>query len=198
MNPPTIEKIADKFEQQNRHKLLLLTKSSNIQFLLEKPRRQTIASFSINTPKVWALWEKKTPPPERRIEAAKKLVEGGYEVRLRIDPIFPIEEWRQCYDKLLSLIFRELPEGPERITLGMPRGLKKTLMYAKDRSWTRGLTEKTGWGLKLPTELRKEVYVFFLNRLQRFGFSIEKVALCKETASLSQELGVGRRCNCVW
>lgn len=198
MNPPLMEKIADKFEQQSKHKLLLLTKSSNIRFLLEKRRKQTIVSFSINAPEVWALWEKKTPPPERRIAAAKELVEAGYEVRLRIDPIFAIEDWEQCYDKLLHTIFANLRVGPGRITLGMPRGLKKTLMYSKDRTWARGLTERTGWGLKLPTELRKAVYMFFLNKLQTLGFSIEKVALCKETVSLSQALGTGCRCNCVW
>lgn len=198
MNPPLMEKIADKFEQQDRHKLLLLTKSGNVKFLVEKPRKQTIVSFSTNTHGVWALWEHKTAPPESRIAAARKLVEAGYEVRLRIDPIFPIDEWEQSYDNLLHLIFANLPTGPERITLGMPRGLRKTLMYSKDRSWAKGLTEKSGWGLKLPTALRRAVYAFFLERLRSFGFSAEKVALCKETLSLSQELRVGRRCNCVW
>ena len=198
MNPPLMEKIADEFEQQDRHKLLLLTKSNNVRFLLEKLRKQTIVSFSINASEVWALWEKKTSPPESRIAAARELIEAGYEVRLRIDPIFPIGKWQQCYGKLLCLIFANLPAGPERITLGMPRGLRKTLMYSKDRSWAKGLTEKSGWGLKLPTPLRKEVYTFFLNRLLTFGFSIEKVALCKETLPLSQELRMGLRCNCVW
>jgi len=198
MNPPLMEKIADKFEHQDRHKLLLLTKSSNIKFLVEKPRKQTIVSFSINAPEVWTLWEHKTPSPESRVAAARKLDEAGYEVRFRIDPIFSINGWQQSYDKLLHLIFTNLPTGPERITLGMPRGLRKTLMYSKDRSWARGLTEKSGWGLKLPTSLRETVYAFFLDRLQSFGFSLDKVALCKETLSLSQELRVGRRCNCVW
>lgn len=198
MNPPLMEKIADKFEEQDRHKLLLLTKSSNIRFLLEKPRKQTIASFSINAPDIATLWEHKTAPPTSRIEAARRLAEAGYEVRLRIDPIFPIEGWQQCYDRLLYLIFEKLPIGPERITLGMPRGLKKTLIYSKNRTWAEGLTEKSGWGLKLPGTLRRAVYTFFLEKLPAYGFPVEKIALCKETISLSRELGTGCRCNCVW
>jgi spore photoproduct lyase len=175
-----------------------LTKSSNIRFLLEKPRKQTIASFSINAPDIAALWEHKTAPPESRIEAARRLAEAGYEVRLRIDPIFPIQGWQQSYEKLLYLIFKKLPMGPERITLGMPRGLRKTLMYSKNRTWAEGLTEKSGWGLKLPAEVRKTVYIFFLDKLRGLGFNTGKIALCKETVSLSQELQMDRKCNCVW
>jgi len=198
MNPPMMGEIADKFEEQGKHKLLLLTKSNNVKFLIEKPRRQIIVSFSLNAPKVWALWEHKTAPPGKRVEAAKRLVEAGYEVRFRIDPIFPIEGWQQCYDELFRLIFEKLPKGPERITLGMPRGLKKTLIYSKNRTWAKGLSEKSGWGLKLPAEVRKTVYMFFLERLRALGFNTGKIALCKETVSLSQELQMGRRCNCVW
>lgn len=198
MFPETIAKIADKFEQQKDHYLLLLTKDTNINFLLDKPRKQTIVSFSLSSEEVWKLWENNTPSPLRRVEAASQLQNAGYEVRVRIDPIFPIEGWRAHYSKLLEFLFIHLPKGPERITLGMPRGLKKTLIYSKDRSWAEGLTEKSGWGLKLPTGLRREVYIFFIENLEAFNFDISKVALCKETLALCQELKIGQRCNCVW
>lgn len=197
MFPELMALIADKFEQQTKHKLLLLTKSSNTRFLLDKPRRQTIVSFSINANEIWQRWEHKTPPPEKRIEAASLLQKAGYEVRIRIDPIFPIEGWKEYYSRLLEFLF-VLPNGPERVTLGMPRGLKKTLIYSKDRSWTEGLTEKSGWGWKLPTQLRQEVYEFFLEKFNVFDFDSAKVALCKETRSLVEQIGLGQNCNCVW
>ena len=197
MFPKAIAQIADKFEQQNRHKLLLLTKSANAKFLIEKTRKQTIVSFSLNSREAWERWEHKTPPPEKRIKAARKLQEAGYEVRIRIDPIFPITGWKEQYQRLLEFLFKHLLYQPERITLGMPRGLKKTLIYSKDRSWAQGMTEKSGWGTKLPSTLREEVYNFFLEKLKDFKLDTAKVALCKETRSLVQELGLRQKCNCV-
>lgn len=196
MNPPTMEKIADKFEEQTKHKILLLTKSANTGFLVKKPRKQTIVSFTINNAEVWRRWEHKTPPPEKRIEAAKAVSEAGYEVRVRIDPIFPIDGWKEHYGELLDALLSGV--WPERITLGMPRGLAKTLMFSKDLSWAQGMTEKSGWGKKFPEPLRKEVYSFFLTKLADVGFDRGKIALCKETVALSRELKMGRRCNCVW
>lgn len=196
MNPSMMEKITDKFEEQTRHKLLILTKSANVKFLVRKPRKQTIVSFSLNNSEVWQRWEHKTPPPEKRIEAAKELDEAGYEVRIRLDPVIPIKDWQYHYQNLLNSLFRKL--CPERITIGMPRGLQKTLMFSKDLTWAEGLTEKSGWGWKLPTELRRQVYLFFIENLRASGFDTSRVALCKETTSLVQELGMAQRCNCVW
>ncbi|MBT9146094.1 MAG: Spore photoproduct lyase [candidate division WS2 bacterium] len=197
-----MEKIADKFEEQEKHKLLLLTKSSNVEFLIERPREQTIVSFSISAPMVWERWEKKTPPPVKRIDAARKVSEIGYETRIRIDPIFPIKNWQRCYDQLLNMIFSKLT--PSRITLGTPRGLRKTLMFSKDLSWTEYFAEDSGWGKKLSSADRKEIYLFFHDRLSDLGFN--KIALCKETVSMWEELereaGIfkswGRGCNCAW
>lgn len=196
MNPSIMEKIADKFEEQTKHKLLLLTKSANTGFLVKRPRKQTIVSFTINNSEVWKRWEHRTPPPEKRIDAAKAVSEVGYEVRVRIDPIFPIDGWKQRYGELLDVLLSRV--SPNRITLGMPRGLAKTLMFSQDRSWTEGMTEKSGWGKKFPEPTRKEVYSFFFTRLAELGFDRAKIALCKETVSLSKELKMGMRCNCVW
>ena len=209
MNPRIMEKIADKFEEQNRHKLLLLTKGINdlskIGFLTEKPRKQTIFSLSLNAHKVWNLWEHLTPSPEKRIEIAKMAMEAGYEVRVRIDPIFPIANLKSHYEELIYTIFSELPSYPDRITLGTPRGLAKTLRFAKDKSWERiaftDNPERTGWGKKAPAPLRKEIYFFFYDKLTNLGFDKSRIAMCKETKSMWKELGMNHnlcRCNCVW
>jgi len=205
MNPTLMEQIADKFEEQNKHKLLLLTKSNNVDFLIKTPRKQTIVSFSLNAIEPAKLWENVAPPPDKRIEAAKKVAEAGYETRIRIDPIFPIENWQTHYEELLHLIFSKLT--PERITLGTPRGLRKTLRFSRDLSWAKYFGESSGWGKKIPTETRKEIYLFFYGKLHDLGFDMSKVALCKESVEMYRELGkdVGNypnwkncRCNCVW
>ncbi|MFQ5892571.1 MAG: radical SAM protein, partial [Candidatus Methanofastidiosia archaeon] len=160
MNPTYMKQIVDFFETQNRHKLLLLTKSDRVEWLTKQPRKQTIASFSLNATEVWRRWEKRTPSPHKRIYAAKKLIESGYKVRVRIDPIFPIENWKNHYEDIIYSLLSDLPSNPDRITLGTPRGLAKTLIFAKDRSWeTIAFTDRpehTGWGKKAPLSLRKE------------------------------------------
>jgi len=205
MNPTNMKQIADVFETQDKHRLLLLTKSHRVGWLTREPRKQTIASFSLNATEVWRRWENRTPSPQQRIDAAKELLKSGYEVRIRVDPIFPIENWKSHYEDLIYSMLSELPSDPDRITLGTPRGLAKTLMFAKDRTWEQiaftDRPERSGWGKKTPTPLRKEIYTFFYDKIENLGFNKSKIALCKETVSMWKELGLNHnncRCNCVW
>jgi len=204
--PSVMEKIVDKFEEQDKHKLLLLTKSANVGFLVRKPRRQTIYSFSLNAAKVARRWEHKTPSPMERIEAARIVSEIGDEVRVRIDPIFPIKGWQKHYEDLVYLLLSKLPSDPDRITLGTPRGLAKTRMFSRDSSWWKlafeeNPSEDSGWGKKIAFPLRKEIYLFFYDGLANLGFDKSKIAMCKETKFMWKELGADHtkcKCNCVW
>lgn len=204
MNPSYMRQYVDLFETQDRHKLLLLTKSNRVEWLTEKPRKQTIASFSLNATEVWRRWENRTPSPPQRIDAARQLAESGYEVRIRIDPIFPIEDWKKTYQDLVYSLLSKLPSDPNRITLGTPRGLAKTLIFAKDRSWEKiaftDSPEHTGWGRKAPRSIRKEIYLFFYDTLNNLGFDKSRIAMCKETRTMWRELGLDPKfckCNCV-
>ena len=205
MNSLNMAQIVSLFEAQNRHKLLLPTKSDRVGWLTGAHMKQTIASFSLNATEVWRKWEKRTPSPQQRLRAAKEVVESGYELRIRIDPIIPIHDWQTHYEDLIYSIFCELPSNPDRITLGTPRGLAKTLIFAKDRTWEKtAFTDKpenSGWGKKAPLQLRKEIYLFFYDKLAGLGFDKSRIALCKETRQMWKELGVDpqqSRCNCVW
>jgi spore photoproduct lyase len=205
MNPTNMKQIADLFETQSKHKLLLLTKSDKVGWLTEQPRKQTIVSFSLNATEVWKRWEKRSSSPQQRVNAIKQLMSSGYEVRIRIDPIFPIEDWKTQYEDLIYLVFSELPSNPNRITLGTPRGLSKTLIFAKDRSWEKIAFTKnpeySGWGKKAPSPIRKEIYTFFFDKLQTLGFDKTRIAMCKETKAMWQEMRVDYSkclCNCVW
>jgi len=204
--PQLIKQISDRFEDQAEHKLLLLTKSGNIKPLTDKPRKQTIFSFSLNAHEAWRRWERKTLSPEERIKAAKIVSEIGGEVRVRIDPIFPIEDWQKQYEDLVYLLLSELPSDPDRITLGTPRGLAKSRMFSKDPSWWKlafedNPSEDSGWGKKIASPLRKEIYLFFYDKLSTQGFDKRKIAMCKETRSMWKELELDCtkcKCNCVW
>lgn len=186
------------FETQKLHKVLFLTKSSNVRNLLEiESHDQAIISFSLNAIPVAQKWEK-APPVLRRIEAAKKVFDAGYEVRIRIDPMVPIEDWQKHYLHLLDLLFNSLT--PERITLGSLRGLQSTINGCTDKSWTHYLTESSNWGKKIDFETRYGMYAAVIAQLSS-KYNYSKVALCKETVQMWNTLKMNRRkvkCNCVW
>lgn len=187
------------FESQSRHKVLFLTKSNNIRYLLEiNSHNQVIISFSFNADEVARKWERGAPPIARRIEAAKELTKAGYEVRIRIDPIVPIPDWEEHYTSLVDQIFASFT--PERITLGSLRGLQSTINGSTDRSWVEYLKENSNWGKKVDFKTRYEIYASMIKKLKDV-YSYEGIALCKETVAMWAKLGMDYRkikCNCIW
>jgi len=187
------------FEEQNRHKILFLTKSDNIKHLLEiNPHNQAIISFSLNADEVAKKWERGAPSVGRRIEAGRKLSQAGYEVRIRIDPIVPVPDWKIQYTNLIDQIFTSFT--PERITLGSLRGLQSTTNGSIDRSWLQYLSENSNWGKKVDFKTRYEIYATVINLLKN-RYSYSNVALCKETLAIWGRLGMDYKkikCNCIW
>jgi len=194
-NHPSIQAIMDLFETQTRHKLLLLTKTANASSLIKKTRKQVIYSCSLNALPVSTRWEKLAPSPFDRINAAKQVADAGYEVRARIDPIVPVEGWRDQYADLVDMMS---DVSFSRITLGTLRGRQRTINFAKklckDTSWTEYFSTTTKWGKKLSDESRFEIYTFILDLLKPGTASV-----CKETDEMVARLGLkNARCNCVW
>jgi len=142
-------------------------------------------------------WEK-APHVIKRIQAAKQVYEAGYEVRMRIDPMVPIDGWQEHYLHLIDIMFANLV--PERITFGSLRGLQSTINGCTDKTWVKYLKESSNWGKKIDFKTRYNIYSTMISRLkERYDFS--KVALCKETVQMSNSLGMDCRkikCNCVW
>jgi spore photoproduct lyase len=186
------------FEAQKKHKVLFLTKSTNVENLLKiDEHRNVIVSFSMNAPAVSKKWEK-APRVEDRIEAARKVSDGGYETRIRIDPMVPVFEWDKHYTELVDMIFEQFT--PERITLGSLRGLQSTINNSKDKTWVTFLSEKSNWGKKIDSELRYEMYSKLIDYLKnKYGYT--KVALCKESVEMWERIGLDYkkiRCNCIF
>jgi spore photoproduct lyase len=186
------------FETQKLHKVLFLTKSSNVNSLLEiEPHNQVIMSFTLNAIPVAEKWEKASSVL-KRIEAAKKVSDAGYEVRVRIDPIVPIEDWSKHYLQLLNIIFDNFL--PERITLGSLRGLQSTINGCTDKSWVKYLKESSNWGKKVDFATRYNMYSAIINELKT-KYNFDKIALCKETMQIWSNLKMDYqriKCNCVW
>jgi len=180
-------------EKHPHHKILFLTKGgmSHIRILEKIPknmRKHFIVSFSINPLPVARKYEKGTAAPLDRIMAAKKSEEMEFEVRIRIDPIIPIEGWPFYYNDLIYKLCSEL--NPSRITIGSLRALKKTIKYAKDKSWLKYInrfSEKTTWGLRIEHKLRMKMFELIISILRDNGYK-GPIALCKEPLRMWKEL----------
>ena len=202
LEPPFSAFVAQIFEG-SKHRVILLSKSSNVRNLLklyetnlERPIRCLIPSWSLNAAPVAERWERGAPRVEDRIEAARRVSEVGYEVRIRIDPIVP--GYLASYHNLVDDVFSAFT--PERITLGSLRGLQSTITTARDRSWVTYLKEPSGWGKRVDFQTRLEMYRGVIDHL-RSSHGFHRIALCKETAAMWNKLGLDWTrplCNCVW
>ncbi len=87
---------------------------------IRKPSRQIILSFSINSIPAATTFEQKTPSPLRRLTTAKKMIELGWRVRVRLDPII-FESGIDYYEPICEQI---ADIKPERVTVGTLRQLQ--------------------------------------------------------------------------
>jgi len=186
------------FQEQKIHKVLFVTKSNYIKNLLEiNGQDRVIISFSLNADVVARRFETGAPPVVERIEAASKLSKAGYEVRIRIDPMVPVLNWRDQYLRLADDIFSQFT--PSWITLGSLRGLQSTINMATDKSWISYLSEKSNWGKRIDSDTRYLMYDSLAKHFKE-EFNYTNVALCKETLSIWNRLGMDYRkikCNCL-
>ncbi|MCX5994658.1 MAG: hypothetical protein NTV59_01465 [Chloroflexi bacterium] len=186
------------FQEQKVHKVLFVTKSNYIKNLLDiNGQDKTVISFSMNADEVARRFEKGAPPVMERIEAAGRLSKAGYEVRIRIDPMVPVQNWRVEYLSLVDSVFSRFT--PSRITLGSLRGLQSTINMATDKSWISYLSEKSNWGKRIDSDIRYLMYCSLAKYLKE-EFNYTNVALCKETLSIWDRLGMDYRkikCNCL-
>jgi spore photoproduct lyase len=184
--------------KDTQHKVLFLTKSANIaNFLKNEWQKNVILSWSINADGVAKTWELYAPNVYERLYAAQQVYKQGYEVRLRIDPMVPVENWKLHYADLVEKIFEMLT--PSRVTLGCLRGLTTTIIYCKDKSWTKYLAEKSNWGKKPPFNQRLEMYHFVIDLLKQKG--LKNFGVCKDTLGMWKALRLDPtqiKCNCVW
>lgn len=190
------------FPKERPHKLLLVTKSTNIAGLLSmKEKKNTIVSFSLNAPEISARFEHGAPHPYERLAAAVACKSAGYEVRLRVDPIVPVKEWREWYRPLTERMKSAFDGYPLRVTLGTIRHNPGLRECAGDRGRNASVfdyaTSQDGSDgrYRVPQDRRVAVYAWFRDVL---GPAVN-IALCKETVDVWEQVGLLRGnpgCNC--
>ena len=189
-----VSRLVPLFAAQRKHKLLLLTKSANVEPLLRlEHAQQTIVSFSLNSEAAASRFEHGAPPPAARLEAARALGDVGYRVRLRVDPMIPLADWHDSYRRLAAMIC--CMTRPERVTLGTIRFFRSLPRFSRDgREVYSYATSRDGpdGRLRLPLEKRVEMYHTVIG-----GLAGTTVALCKETEEAWRLTSLDpRRCLC--
>ena len=139
----------------------------------------------------------------------------GYRLRLRLDPIVPFDGWQQAYSMTIKMIFQKV--SPERITLETLR-FEPGFYNVRNKIFTTGTNLPTTLNGMKPMfdpkmfagKKRPKVGKYSFSepvRVDIFGFIIQEirkypnchVALCKESASVWNQLGLDlskMRCVC--
>jgi len=190
------------FASQDKHKLLLLTKSTKIRNLLDTPdHRNTVVSFSLNAPALAQRFERGAPTPGERLDAARKCQDAGYEVRVRIDPVIPVKGWRALYKPLAGEIVGRLKTRDLRVTIGNIRYFRGLPACARNRGADMAVFgvpmtfDRTDGRMRVPPPVRMEMHRWFRDQLPpEVG-----VYPCKEPPEVWRSLGLDPtkpKCNC--
>jgi spore photoproduct lyase len=189
------------FAAQKRHRLIFLTKSTQIQHALElEATPQVVFSWSVNAEEVARKWEHGTPLPSQRFAAAEKMKKAGWPIRFRLDPMVPYSDWKRGYSEAIKRINALVPEmvtiGALRATLY--RGLRSAAKAnGRDESIFDYLSKEkdpSGFKYRIPFDTQVEMFRFAIEHLKP-GIT---PALCKEDQALWNALGLNfKGCHCL-
>ena len=89
----------------------LRTKSTNFAAIQNIPANpSTILAWSLSPETVAQKYEIKAPPLRSRVKAVKKVMQAGWKVRICIDPILPVSDWKEVYQDFVESISELLSE----------------------------------------------------------------------------------------
>jgi len=124
--------LVPEFAKQNHTCLEIKTKSNNIEKLKGiKHNRKTITAWSLNTPMIIKLEERKTASLDARLKAAKMCQSWGYPLAFHFDPIVIYDGCEKDYEFVIKKLFNTIAaENVVWISLGtfrFPPALKPTI-----------------------------------------------------------------------
>src|SRR4029453_11601095 len=65
-------------------------------------RESTVISWSLNPDRIARDYEYRAAPPEKRLEAARRAIQGGFRIGFHFDPVFHFDGWQQQYAQLFA------------------------------------------------------------------------------------------------
>ena len=162
------------FEKNKNAVLELRTKSTQIRKILQhKPIDNCIVAFSFTPENVSKLIEHKVPSVKKRINAMKKLVDKGWKVGLRFDPIIPGCNFSKTYDNLFKTITSNISqENIHSISFGMmrfPKKMFKKMIRENTRKRINSLPFENRDGIySYSKEMEKKLNVIILRKIKKY------------------------------
>ena len=143
------------FKKNKNAVLEIRTKSIQINKILKyKPFNNCVIAFSFTPENISKLVEHKVPSVKKRIDAMKKLVEKGWKIGLRFDPIVPACNFGKIYEELFKKIANSIPEkNIHSISFGMMRFPKKMFKKIIKENPSERM-------LSMPLENRNGIYTY--------------------------------------
>jgi spore photoproduct lyase len=197
---PLTHWVIPRFAAQSRHRLIFLTKSTEIEHALElAPTPSVVFSWSVNAETVGQQWEHGAPLPSKRFAAARRMKAAGWSIRFRLDPMIPYSGWQEGYAEAICQI-NEL--RPEMVTLGALRATNKYRLRSAARKNGRDdsifdyLAERdpSNFKFRIPFEQQVALFRFAIDHLD----SPITPALCKEDETVWRALGLPfKGCHCL-
>ena len=188
-----IETFREHAEARNRkHTLLLVTKGGieECRSLFEtRPCGNVVVSFSVNNPRAARRYESGAVPVGSRLAAARNLLEKGWRVRIRIDPMILGFGYRGIASEVKKL-------KPELVTLGTLRAESSLYRFAGRRLFKdlEPPPDKKSLG-RYPLEKRIGLYRQAMAILENTC----PIGLCEEPPAAWDALGLDKKlksCNC--
>ncbi len=129
-----VEHALPAFRRLPRGWLELRTKSTRIEALLDvEPLERCVVAFSFTPEEISRALEHQVPSVARRLRAMSRLVERGWRLGLRFDPLIYSRDFRRQYEELYGQVFAAVPVdslhsvslGPFRLPTGFFRRLER-------------------------------------------------------------------------
>lgn len=172
--------------------LELKTKSARIEFLKGIDHNdKTVIAWTLNPDKIIRAEEFKTAPISARLDAARRVIDFGYNVAFHFDPIIYARDWSDLYLELIERLFESIPV--ERVTwislgaLRMSRALKGEIALNYPNS--KILSEEAVFGAdklaRYPRPRRALIYKTMVGAIERASAGrAPLIYLCMERANV--------------
>ena len=182
------------FAERPQAFLELRTKSTQIRSLLNHPALpNVVVAFSLSPSPVVAQLEHQTASLDKRLDAISRLIQAGWPVGLRFDPIIDCEAFesvysaffKQTFDRIeqaLTISGRSFTEAVHSISLGtfrLPKPFFKRMvkLYPREPLFNLSLTEQDS-EVSYPDHLNQQRLHFCQQTLARYS-PVEKLYTCQ-------------------
>jgi len=181
--------------------LELKTKSCDIDNILkEEAHDNVVISWSLNTPRIAAAYEKGSTNIDERIDAARRLAKRGYRVGFHFDPVVYYEGWEGDYQAVVAKMFADgdIRKNIAWISLGTLRyvpGFKQITeqRFRDNRMFYEGdFFVDTDGKLRYPRAVRIDIYNKMIGWINAFDTPCW-VYLCMEPEEVWEKTTLGRR-----